>query len=161
MRLSLKVLRKHGFDAVHACNPPDLIFLVALFHKLFFGKKFIFDQHDINPELYEVKFGKKGFFHKLLTIFERCTFKLADGSLATNETLKGRAIDSPVVEHRHDTRVMQLARDARFVEKEARGAFVLGKLGQHALDGDATGDARLGLRLRHEHLSHSPLTQSS
>lgn len=62
MRLSLKVLRKHGFDAVHACNPPDLIFLVALFHKLFFGKKFIFDQHDINPELYEVKFGKKGSF---------------------------------------------------------------------------------------------------
>ncbi|CAJ1369744.1 unnamed protein product [Effrenium voratum] len=94
MRLSLKVLRRHGFDAIHACNPPDLIFLVALFYKLFFGKKFIFDQHDINPELYEVKFGKKGFFHKLLTFFERCTFKLADGSLATNETLKGRAIET-------------------------------------------------------------------
>ncbi|WP_299471900.1 glycosyltransferase family 4 protein [uncultured Roseibium sp.] len=94
MRLSIKVLRKHGFDVIHACNPPDLIFLVAAFHKLFFGKKFLFDQHDINPELYEVKFGKKGFFHKLLTIFERCTFKLADGSLATNETLKDRAIDT-------------------------------------------------------------------
>lgn len=94
MRLSIKVLRRHGFDVIHACNPPDLIFLVALFHKLFFGKKFLFDQHDINPELYEVKFGKKGLFHRLLTFFEKCTFKLADGSLATNETLKGRAIDT-------------------------------------------------------------------
>ena len=92
MRLSIKVLRRHGFDVIHACNPPDLIFLVALFHKLFFGKKFLFDQHDINPELFEVKFGKKGFFHRLLTFFEKCTFKLADGSLATNETLKERAI---------------------------------------------------------------------
>lgn len=92
MRLSIRVLRRHGFDVIHACNPPDLIFLVALFHKLLFGKKFVFDQHDINPELYEVKFGKKGFFHRLLTFFERCTFRLADVSLATNETLKGRAV---------------------------------------------------------------------
>lgn len=94
LRLSVRVLRKHDFDIIHACNPPDLIFIVALFHKLFFGKKFIFDQHDINPELYEVKFGKKGFFHRLLTFFERCTFKLADASLATNETLKNRAIET-------------------------------------------------------------------
>ncbi|MCP4305936.1 MAG: glycosyltransferase family 4 protein, partial [bacterium] len=51
------------------------------------------DQHDINPELYEVKFGKRGFFHRLLRVFERLTFFCADGSLATNETLKQRAID--------------------------------------------------------------------
>src|SRR5690606_375771 len=49
--LSLKVLRRHGFDVIQACNPPDLLFLVALFHKLAFGKKFIFDHHDISPEL--------------------------------------------------------------------------------------------------------------
>ena len=82
------MLRRHGFDAIHACNPPDLIFVVAGFHKLLFGKKFLFDQHDINPELYEAKFGKKGLFHKLLAVFERCTFRLADVSLATNETFK-------------------------------------------------------------------------
>ncbi|MFD1694349.1 glycosyltransferase family 4 protein [Roseibium aestuarii] len=93
LRLSLKVLRRHGFDVIHACNPPDLIFLVALVHKVLFGKKFIFDQHDINPELFEVKFGRKGFFHKLLQFFEACTFRTADASLATNETLKRRAIE--------------------------------------------------------------------
>jgi glycosyltransferase involved in cell wall biosynthesis len=90
--LSIKVLRRHGFDIIHACNPPDLIFLVALFHKLFFGKKFLFDQHDINPELYEVKFGRKGLFHRLLGFFEGCTFKVADGSIATSEALKDRAV---------------------------------------------------------------------
>ena len=57
MRLAWKILFRHGFDTIHACNPPDLIFLVALPFKLL-GKTFIFDHHDINPELYEAKFGR-------------------------------------------------------------------------------------------------------
>jgi glycosyltransferase involved in cell wall biosynthesis len=92
--LSFRVLRRHGFDLIHACNPPDLIFLVALLHKLIFGKKFLFDQHDISPELYEVKFGRKGFVHRVLRFLERCTFRVADGSLATSEMLKERAVSS-------------------------------------------------------------------
>lgn len=91
--LSLKVLRKHGFDVIHACNPPDLIFLIGLFYKIFFRKKFIFDHHDINPELFEVKFGRKGFFHSLLLRFERMTFWSSNASIATNETFKQIAID--------------------------------------------------------------------
>ena len=63
MVLSIRVLIRHGFDVIHACNPPDLIFIVAAFHKLLFGKKFVFDHHDLSPELYEVKFGKRGTFH--------------------------------------------------------------------------------------------------
>ena len=61
--LSWKVLFKHGFDVIHACNPPDNIFLVGGFFPLF-GKKFLFDHHDINPELYEAKFGRRDFFIK-------------------------------------------------------------------------------------------------
>ncbi len=91
--LSLKVLFRHGFDVVHACNPPDLIYLIASFYKIFFRKKFIFDQHDLNPELYELKFGKRGLFHTLLCHFERRTFRWADGSIATNQTFKQIAID--------------------------------------------------------------------
>ena len=90
--LSFRVLRRHGFDVIHACNPPDLIFLVAAVHKLLSGKKFIFDQHDLNPELYEVKFGRRGFFHRLLRLFERLTFRLADASIATNQTFKSIAV---------------------------------------------------------------------
>jgi glycosyltransferase involved in cell wall biosynthesis len=91
--LSLKVLYRHGFDVIHACNPPDLIYLVASFYKLFFGKKFIFDQHDLNPELFELKFGRRGFFYKLLCYFERRTFRWADASIATNQTFRQIAID--------------------------------------------------------------------
>ncbi|WP_311029159.1 glycosyltransferase family 4 protein [Mesorhizobium koreense] len=95
--LSLRVWRRHGFDLIHACNPPDLIFLIALVYKLFFGKKFLFDQHDINPELYEVKFGRQGLVHFVLRLLERCTYRLADGSLATSEALKERAVASGLV----------------------------------------------------------------
>ena len=91
--LSLRVLRRHGFDIIHACNPPDLIFLIAVFYKLFLGKKFLFDQHDPAPELYAVKFARQDFFYRLLRLLERWTFRSADGSLATNPTLKQHAVD--------------------------------------------------------------------
>lgn len=90
--LAWKVLRKHGFDAIHACNPPDTIFFIGCFFKLF-GKKFIFDHHDINPELYEAKFGKRDFFYKLLLVLERWTFRMADISIATNESYRKIAIE--------------------------------------------------------------------
>jgi glycosyltransferase involved in cell wall biosynthesis len=89
--LALQVLRQHGFDAIHACNPPDNIFLIGGFFKLF-GKRFLFDHHDINPELYEAKFGRRGFWHRMLTLFERLTFLTADISIATNESYREIAI---------------------------------------------------------------------
>ncbi|MEL7048279.1 MAG: glycosyltransferase family 4 protein, partial [Pseudomonadota bacterium] len=73
-------------------NPPDLIFIVAAFWKYIFGTRFVFDHHDINPELFEAKFGKRGFFHSLLCRFERMTFQMADCSIATNETFKSIAV---------------------------------------------------------------------
>ncbi len=91
--LSFKVLIKHGFDVIQACNPPDLIYLVAAFYKSVLGKRFIFDQHDLNPELYELKFGKRGLFHSLLCHFERRTFRWADASIATNQTFKKIAME--------------------------------------------------------------------
>lgn len=92
-RLAWKVRREQGFDVVHACNPPDLLFLIGGFFKLFFGTKFLFDHHDINPELYEAKFGRRDFFWKLMVWLERMTFKTADVSIATNESYKKIAIE--------------------------------------------------------------------
>lgn len=91
--LSIKAYWKVGFDVVQACNPPDLLFLIGGFWKYLFGKRFVFDHHDINPELYEAKFNKKGRFHKLLLWLERLTFKTADVSIATNETFKDIAVE--------------------------------------------------------------------
>jgi len=90
--LSWRVLLTRGFDAIHACNPPDLLFLVGGFFKLF-GKKFLFDHHDLSPELYEAKFGRRGFFHRLLLMAERLTFRTADVSIATNESYRRIAIE--------------------------------------------------------------------
>jgi glycosyltransferase involved in cell wall biosynthesis len=90
--LSLRVLQKRGFDVIHACNPPDLFFLVGGFYKLF-GKKFVFDHHDANPELYVAKFGRKGAFHRLLLLLERLTFRTADVSIATNESYRRIAME--------------------------------------------------------------------
>lgn len=89
--LTTWVALTRGFDVVHACNPPDLIVLVAAPFKLF-GKRFVFDHHDISPELYEVKFGRRDFFYRLLRRFERLTYALADVSIATNESYRQIAI---------------------------------------------------------------------
>ncbi len=85
--LAWKVMIRHGFDVIHACNPPDIMFLVGLPFKLL-GRKFIFDHHDINPELYLAKFGKQGVLYKILLALERLTFWTADISIATNESYK-------------------------------------------------------------------------
>ena len=90
-RLTWKLFWRNGIDVIHACNPPDLIFLVALPLKLF-GCRMIFDHHDINPELYEAKFGRRGFFWRLMVLFERLTFMSADVSIATNESYRAIAV---------------------------------------------------------------------
>lgn len=93
LALAARLLATKGFDAIHACNPPDDIFLVAGIFKLLFGKKFLFDHHDINPELYEAKFGRRDLLYKLMLLWERWTFRTADVSIATNESYRRIAIE--------------------------------------------------------------------
>jgi hypothetical protein len=81
--LAWRVFLTRGFDVIHACNPPDLLFLIGGFFRLF-GKKFVFDHHDLNPELYEAKFGRRDFFYRLMLKLEYWTFRSADVSIATN-----------------------------------------------------------------------------
>ncbi len=90
-RLLFKVWRQRGFSVIQACNPPDLIFLVALPFKLF-GKRFLFDHHDLNPELFEAKFNRKGLMHRLLLLFEKLTFLSADLVVSANDTYRDIAI---------------------------------------------------------------------
>ena len=90
--LALRIACTRGFDVIHGCNPPDTIFLIGRFFKLF-GKRFIFDHHDINPELYEAKFGRRDVWYRLLRRLERWTFATADVSIATNESYRRIAIE--------------------------------------------------------------------
>jgi glycosyltransferase involved in cell wall biosynthesis len=91
-RLLFKVWREQGFDVIQACNPPDLIFLVAAPWKLF-GKRFVFDHHDVSPELFSTKFGRAGLMRWVLTFLERLTFKSANFVISTNETFRQIAIE--------------------------------------------------------------------
>jgi glycosyltransferase involved in cell wall biosynthesis len=91
--LSIKVLFRHGFDVIHAANPPDLFFIIALFYRLF-GKKFIFDQHDLSPELFQVKFkGSARLLKKLLLILETCSYRSAHLIITSNASQKMFAIE--------------------------------------------------------------------
>ena len=91
--LSFKVWFRHGFDVIHAANPPDLFFLLGLFFRPF-GKKFIYDQHDLSPEVFQVKFkGKAGFFRRLLLFFEWCSYRVAHIVLTPNQAVKRFAIE--------------------------------------------------------------------
>jgi glycosyltransferase involved in cell wall biosynthesis len=88
LRLARLVNRGRRVDVVHICNPPDLLFVVALYLKVRAGAKVIFDHHDLTPELFEAKFGRRGFFYWVTRILERLTFAFADISIATNESYR-------------------------------------------------------------------------
>jgi glycosyltransferase involved in cell wall biosynthesis len=87
IRLSWTVFFTRGFDTVQGCNPPDFICVVVWPFKLF-GKRYLFDHHDINPELFEVKFGKRGLLWQAMRMLEWLTFRTADVVVASNESLR-------------------------------------------------------------------------
>jgi glycosyltransferase involved in cell wall biosynthesis len=89
--LAWRVFLTRGFDVVHACNPPDNIFLIGLVFKLF-GVKFVFDQHDINPELYIAKYGRTGPLYHVLLWFERMTYATANLVISTNKSYRAIAL---------------------------------------------------------------------
>lgn len=91
-KLASRIYGARPFQAIQACNPPDLSYLVALPFKRRFGVKFVFDHHDLSPELYVAKFARKDLPYAALLHFERRTFAAADYSIATNESYKKIAI---------------------------------------------------------------------
>jgi glycosyltransferase involved in cell wall biosynthesis len=117
-RLARRLVKRFGrFDVVHACNPPDLLYLVAKGLKKH-GTRFVFDQHDLVPELYKSRFAGRGedaLYRGVLRV-ERATYNLADVVIATNESYKQAAVtrggkrpedvfvvrSAPVVERFHE-----------------------------------------------------------
>jgi len=83
---------RRGFRIIQGCNPPDDIFLVALPFKLL-GVRYIFDQHDANPELYVSKYERKDLLHRILLWLERQTYRFSDVVMATNRSYRDLAIE--------------------------------------------------------------------
>jgi glycosyltransferase involved in cell wall biosynthesis len=90
--LTCKVWRHHGIRLIHLCNPPDLLWVVAWPFRLFGRARVIYDIHDLWPEMFEAKFGHRGAFYWGVRLAERMTHLLSDVVLATNESVKGVAL---------------------------------------------------------------------
>jgi len=91
-RLVLRAHRAEGFDVMQACNPPDIYWALALPFKLA-GRKFVFDQHDLCPEVYESRFpnGSRALLRGL-RLLERATYTVADHVISTNDSYRDTAI---------------------------------------------------------------------
>ncbi len=88
--LSLLVLVREGFDVIHAHCPPDTFVLIAAFYKLL-GKRFVFDHHDLAPEMYyyaRFRNGGSRLVYHTLVLLEKLSCRLADRVIATNESYK-------------------------------------------------------------------------
>lgn len=95
--LSLKVRRRGRFDAMQACNPPDTFWLLALLWRIA-GVSFVYDHHDLNPELFRSRFGEpegalKKLEYRVLLWLERRSFRTAAHVISTNESYKAKAIE--------------------------------------------------------------------
>jgi glycosyltransferase involved in cell wall biosynthesis len=93
LRLTCKAWWRHRFKLIHLCNPPDLLFLVAWPFRLLFGVKVIYDVHDAWPEMFEAKFQRRGLLYWAVRMAERLTYACADTVLATNQSVRGIALD--------------------------------------------------------------------
>jgi glycosyltransferase involved in cell wall biosynthesis len=93
MRLAWKVWFKHRPAVIHLCNPPDLLFLVALPFKLLFGTRVIYDVHDVWPEMFEAKFGSRGPLYWFVRAAERLTYATADIVISTNQSVRRTALE--------------------------------------------------------------------
>ena len=134
--LSIVILFMEGFDILHAHNPPDTFVLIAALYKIF-GKSFVYDHHDLAPEMYYARFGGKGnrLVHRWLVSFERLSCRLADRVIATNHSYKkvemerGRVLEQniTIVRNGHErARLRPVDPDPQLL---AEGKIIIGYVG--------------------------------
>lgn len=134
---------KHRFDVIHAHNPPEIYVFIALLFKPF-GVKFVFDHHDLSPEVYQAKSEGKGnrWVYQTLLWMERVTLKNADHVIATNRSYRRIEMERGGVPAEKITIVRNGPDPARFrriepvPEIRQKGKFILGYAGEmHVQDG--------------------------
>jgi glycosyltransferase involved in cell wall biosynthesis len=128
--LSLLVFFGEGFDAVHAHNPPDTFVFIAILYKAF-GKRFVYDHHDLSPEMYQARFRSGGnpTVYRVLVWLERLSCRLADHVIVTNESYKRIAMARGGVPESRITIVrngIELSRLEEIIEPD-RGLRQMGK----------------------------------
>jgi glycosyltransferase involved in cell wall biosynthesis len=93
LRLVLRARRQGKFQVLQACNPPDIFWPIAMLLRRVDGCRFVFDHHDLCPELYQSRFPDAvGLPYKGLRFLERTTHRSADHVISTNDSYRGIAI---------------------------------------------------------------------
>jgi glycosyltransferase involved in cell wall biosynthesis len=91
--LTLKARRSGRFGVMQACNPPDIFWPIGMALRALDGTRFVFDHHDLCPELYESRFpGGPKLPYKMLRALERRTHRTADHVISTNESYRDVAV---------------------------------------------------------------------
>lgn len=127
LRLALRVRRDGPIDVVHACNPPDFLFVIALVLRLG-GTRFVFDQHDLVPELFQSRFARGGrVLFAVTRILERLTFQSAHSVISTNESYRRVAIERGGMAPDRVSVVRSAPDLSRFVQREPDPSLRRGK----------------------------------
>ena len=91
--LVLRARRAGKFDVLQACNPPDIFWPIARWLRSRDGSRFVFDHHDLCPELYDSRFPHGSALPRRgLIALERATFRTADHVVSTNASYAGIAL---------------------------------------------------------------------
>jgi glycosyltransferase involved in cell wall biosynthesis len=127
LRLAIKVRRSGPVDIVHACNPPDLLFLIALALRPG-GTRFVFDHHDMFPEMFLSRFPGAGrILYWLTRCAERLTFAAADAVISTNESYRRVAIERGKMAADRVVVVRSAPDLSRFIRREPDNSLRHGK----------------------------------
>ncbi|MEN4478577.1 glycosyltransferase family 4 protein [Mycolicibacterium cosmeticum] len=127
LRLAVKVRREGRVDVVHACNPPDLLFLIALALRPW-GARFVFDHHDLGPEMFLSRFPNRNRILYWLTRFvERLTFAAADAVICTNDSYRRIAIERGKCDTDRVTVVRTAPDLSRFIQRDPDPTLRRGK----------------------------------
>jgi glycosyltransferase involved in cell wall biosynthesis len=94
LMLSVRIGLGRGFDVVHAHNPPDTYWIVGAMWKPF-GKRFVYDQHDLSPEMYTARFPTRSsrLLRSMLSFLERRSYRLSDHVIVTNDSYRRVAVE--------------------------------------------------------------------
>lgn len=134
--LSFYVWARRGFDIIHAANPPDTAVFVAIFYRIF-GKRFVFDHHDLMPEMYlnRTNHNQNSLGYKMLLWMERISFQYAHHVLATNQSYKNLAIQRGMIPEdrvtvvRNGPSVDRLSLVEPDAELKKKGEIIIGYIG--------------------------------
>ncbi|MFO1204915.1 MAG: glycosyltransferase family 4 protein [Burkholderiales bacterium] len=129
--LSCAAFVKTRFDAIHICNPPDIFFPVGGLYRLL-GRRFVFDQHDLCPDLSQVRYGRRRWLYRMALLLERLTYRAADHVLVTSESGRQCAITRGGVRAERLTLVLNgpdLSRLPEAMEADARDLVEVGYVG--------------------------------